>query len=292
MIQEFNQFNETDRLRKVIIGRHRGYRQNEEYVELVNESQREGLPDANDLEEEFTDFTEELSSNGVEVLIPDYVGKFVYDQLTPRDLGVTIGNRFLICNMARSSRRYEVAGIFSHIRAPDGSEPVVLIPPDPEMRMEGGDIIVDKGYLFVGLTERTNQTGVQYLRETFGDEFEVVPVNCRSSQDPHPVLHLDCIFNPVGEQHALIYPQDMEEIPPEITANYKFIEVDRKAQQALATNVLSVSKQVVISRNHPACRAANQAMREAGLEVITLPFDAAPSTGGSFRCCSLPLVRD
>jgi N-dimethylarginine dimethylaminohydrolase len=291
MSDMFSQFNETDTLQKVIIGRYKDYRKVDEYVEIVNKSQKKGLPSLDQLESEFEAFSQILVEHNVEVLTPDYVGKFVYDQLTPRDIGVTIGNKFVICNMAKRSRRYEAAGIFRHILSMEGEEPNILLPPENNMLLEGGDIIIDKGRIFVGITQRTNRAGIEFLSSFFGDEFEVTPVQCDSFDEKEQVLHLDCIFNPVGAGHALIYPQGMKEIPDAITQNYKLIEVDEKAQQFLATNVLSLNQETVISRDHPACRAANEAMREIGLEVITLPFDGAPATGGSFRCCSLPLVR-
>lgn len=288
----FNQFNETDPLKKVIIGRYEGYKKVDEYIEIVNKSQQKGLPSVEQLEAEFTRFSDVLTERGVEVLTPRYVGKFVYDQLTPRDLGVTIGNKFLICNMAKHSRRYEAAGIFNHLLAMEGKEPTILLPPDHDMMLEGGDIIVDKQTLYVGITRRTNRNGFRFLESTFGDEFDVIPVQCKSQGKKEQTLHLDCIFNPVGTNHALIYPAGMMKVPKAITRNYNLIEVDKAAQLALAPNVLSINPNEVISRDHPDCYAANNALRKAGINVIEIPFDGAPSTGGSFRCCSLPLVRE
>lgn len=287
----FQQYSETAPLKKVVIGRYEGYRAVEAYTERVNESQKKGLPTEAALRPEFESFRKALEEEGVEVLIPEYVGKFVYDQLTPRDLGAAIGNRFVLCNMAKSSRRYEAAGIFRHLLEMEGPEPNILLPPGNEALLEGGDIVVDKGCIFVGLSQRTNQAGFEFLRQQFGDDFEVIPVFCRRLEEGEDVLHLDCAFNPVGEGHALLYPQGFREIPPAIIDNYNWIEVTAAEQAELATNVLSLDCHTLISRNHPECRRVNQALREAGLRVIELPFDAAPSTGGSVRCCSLPLVR-
>jgi N-dimethylarginine dimethylaminohydrolase len=286
------QYNETDRLKKVIIGRYQGYRAAEEYVELVNKDQKKGLPAEKDLALEFQVFRKALEEEGVEVLEPDYVGKFVYDQLTPRDIAVTIGRKIVLSNMVKASRRYEAAGIFHHILAMEGEKPCILIPPDSRMLLEGGDIIVDKGHIFVGLSQRTNQAGLDYLREQFGDQFTLVPVYCRSLKEGENVLHLDCAFNPVGEKHALIYPDGFNAIPPFIEKGYEWIEVNAEEQAALATNVLSINPRTVISRDNPICKRVNAAMRKIGLRVIELPFDAAPRTGGSLRCCSLPLTRE
>ncbi len=289
--QTFHQYGETDPLQEVIIGRCAGYRAYPVYEEIVNEEQKQGLPDEAGLQPEFRQFQAALEDAGVRVFEPAYVGKMVYDQLTPRDIGMAIGRRFLICNMARRSRRYEVAGVFPFILNRGGEEPNLVIPDDPAALMEGGDIIVDKGRLLVGLSQRTNEAGLAFLRATFGQEFEVVPVHCRALAEGENVLHLDCTFNPVGKNHCLIYPRGFREVPEPIKSDYQWIEVRKEEQAALATNVLSISPEVVISRDHKACERVNQEMERIGLRVIRIPFDGAPATGGSFRCCSLPLVR-
>lgn len=292
MFDTFQQYNETDPLKKVIIGRTEGYRKVEEYVQRVNISQEKGLPSQKRLTREFATFTDVLLDHGIEVLTPSYVGKFVYDQLTPRDIGVTIGEKFVLCNMQNSSRRYEAAGIFKHIVSMEGPEPTILLPPEHDILLEGGDVIVDKEHIFVGLTRRTNQKGVDFLKNKFEPAFQVVSVPCRSFSEEERILHLDCVFNPVGAEHALIYSEGIKFIPEAITDNYQLTEVDKAEQKALSTNVLSIDESTVISRDHTSCRRVNEAMRKAGLEVITLPFDGAPATGGSFRCCTLPLHRE
>lgn len=292
MCNTFQQYNETDPLKKVIIGRTEGYRKVDEYVQRVNKTQKNGLPSQDKLDKEFTAFTGLLDEHGIEVVKPNYVGKFVYDQLTPRDIGVTIGEKFVICNMSRSSRRYEAAGIFEHITSVKGEEPTILMPPEYDMLVEGGDIIVDKEHIFVGLTRRTNQKGADFLKREFEPDFKVVSIPCRSFDEEEKILHLDCVFNPVGMNHALIYSDGLKYIPAAISDNYHLIEVNKSEQRALAVNVLSINEKEVISRDTTRCRRVNGLMREAGLKVITTPFEGAPATGGSFRCCTLPLHRE
>jgi len=291
MRHPFCQYSETARLKEVIIGRWEGYRKVEAYVERVNEDQQKGLPREAELQPEFAAFRQALESRGVKVRIPEYVGKFVYDQLTPRDLGVVIGNRFVLCNMARSSRRYECFGILKYLLSFKGDEPNILIPPSHTALLEGGDIVVDKGKIFAGISQRTNREGVDFLEKQFGREFEVIAVRAKSLAEGENVLHLDCAFNPVGQRHCLIYTDGFREIPSAIREDYAWIEVNRAEQAALATNVLSIAENTLISRKHQHCSRVNARLREIGFEVIEVPFDGAPSTGGSFRCCSLPLQR-
>lgn len=290
-MHQLSQYNETDPLKTVIIGRYEGYRANEAYVEVVNESQKRGLPTENELKPEFDQFRSELEKRGVEVLIPDYVGEFVYDQLTPRDIGITIGHKFVIANMVKRSRRYEVAGIFNYLNQATGPGPPILIPSERDMLLEGGDIIVQNGRIYVGISQRTNQQGFEFLQHHFSRDFEVIPVHCRRLEEGEDVLHLDCTFNPVGKYHALIYPNGFREIPPSIRQNFDWIEVTYEEQEMLSVNVLSLDEQTVVVRDHPKCERVNREMETIGLEVIRLPFDGAPRTGGSLRCCSLPLVR-
>jgi N-dimethylarginine dimethylaminohydrolase len=288
---KFSQYNETDTLKSVIIGRWEGYRRVAGYTELVNADQREGLPYVHQLKPEFEAFRQVLENYGIEVLIPGYVGKFVYDQLTPRDIAVVINDKLVLCNMVKKSRRYEAAGIFPLIPNFSGDEPDVLIPPSGCL-LEGGDIMVDKGRILVGISQRTNEAGYRWLQKVFGDQLEIVPVYTKKPEDDVQVLHLDCTFNPVGRHHALIYVEGFTRVPDCLKTDYQWIRISKEEQRALATNVLSLSEDVVIARDHPLCKRVNRVMQDNGISVEEIIFDGAPSTGGSLRCCSLPLVRN
>ncbi|MFP3860686.1 MAG: dimethylarginine dimethylaminohydrolase family protein [Bacteroidales bacterium] len=290
-MSNFSQNNETDVLEQVIIGRHDTYCSEPAYIERVNTAQKERLPSYHRIEKEIDTFHKTLELEGIEVLLPDPVGKFVYDQLTPRDIGVTIGQKFLLCNMTHKSRRYECAGIFKHIDKKSDIEPEILIPDAPHVFIEGGDIIVDKKKIFVGLTERTNQAGFEYLQKAFKNEFEVIPIEVKSKEEGEDILHLDCMFNPVGKNHALIYEEGFKNIPVAIHNSYNLIPITQQEQRELVLNVLSLSQTKVINRKHAKAERVNSLLRDRGIEVIELPFEAVVSTGGSFRCSSLPLRR-
>lgn len=288
---QFSQFSETDTLKKVIIGRWEHYAEDKRYIELVNEDQKKGLPTRESLKEDLETFGRLLRKYGVEVLVPQRVGRFVYDQLTPRDIGVTIGDRFVICNMARSSRRYEVAGIFDYLNRLTGPKPEILIPEEQDILLEGGDILIDKERIFVGLSQRTNPRGAEFLHRHFGEDFDVIPVRCKSIAEGKNVLHLDCTMNIVGRNHVIIYPDGFAHLPEILKTEYQWLEVNESEQRLLATNVLSVNREVIISRKHRDLQRVNRILRENGFTVEELAFDAVNATGGSFRCASLPLVR-
>lgn len=291
-MQQFAQWNERDPLKEVIIGRYQEYNRHPQYAELVNKDQKESLPHLDELQKDFEQLRKTLQKEGVKVHIPHYIGKFVYDQLTPRDIGIAIGNQFLICNMRRKSRRYEAAGIFSILEHFSSGEPNLVIPDSPTCHIEGGDVILDDYTLFVARSQRTNEEGIEFLKRTFGHLFQVIAVEGRKMDEYEGILHLDCMFNIIDTNLAVIYEPGFLNIPSELSNYYELMHVNQTEQAALTTNVLSIGHGKVLSRDHADCRAFNDRLRKKGLEVIEVPFDAAPSTGGSIRCCTLPLVRE
>ncbi|VAW43011.1 NG,NG-dimethylarginine dimethylaminohydrolase 1 [hydrothermal vent metagenome] len=279
---------ETGRLRSVIIG----YPDNFHLVKpaIINETQKRyyfgsNRPTRKQVMVEFSGFKAALAQHNIEIFQPTpLVG--VPDQLMTRDIGVVIGDTFVVTQMAQESRRDEWLGLQPIL---DKIDPQKIVKVPDGVVLEGGDVIVDNGRIFIGLSQRTEPAGVQFIASHF-PEFEVVPVPLKQLADGEDVLHLDCSFVPVGSHHALIYRGGLATIPAAITEKYDLIEVTKAEQQILATNVLSISPTQLISRTKSV--RVNAELRRRGLEVIELPFDAPPKTGGSFRCCSLPLWRD
>ena len=279
---------ETAPLRSVVVGYPDNFLQVE--AEIINETQRRwydgpDAPTARTVTEQLGGLVRELESRGVEVLQPHPL-PYVPDQMMTRDIGVVIGSTFVVTTMAARSRRHEWRG-YAHLfeRFPEHVH-VVFGPED--LVIEGGDVVVDRGKLFVGIGQRTTLAGAAWLMQLAPDH-EIVPINLTSLDVGEDVLHLDCSFLPVGDGLALIYPDGMREVPATIREHYELIEVTRDEQRALATNVLSLSPGCVISRADSG--RINDELRARGLEVVELPFTEPPKTGGSFRCCTLPLHR-
>ena len=279
--------NETDILRSVVLGYPDNFHADPTAVEIVNDTQfhyyadSQTRPTAQRLKPEFDAFQQEMEKHGVKVFYPTPCP--VPDQLTPRDIGFVCGETFFLAQMAKESRKREHEGIGFLL---ESMERVVKVP--ETVVIEGGDIVVDRGVVFVGISQRTTMDGYRWLVEQL-PTFTVVPVPLKSLDEGEDCLHLDCVFVPVGECHALVYPNGIDGENPAELGKYKWIKVTKEEQLQLATNVLSLSKNCVISR-HSAIRV-NTLLEEIGLQVIALKFDEAPKTGGSFRCCTLPLIR-
>ena len=279
---------ETAPLRSVIVGYPDNFLQVD--AEIINETQRRWYsgPDAPTpaaVTEQLNGFIEVLESHDVTVYQPHPLAHLP-DQMMTRDIGVVIGDTFVVTTMAARSRRHEWRG-YAHLFEHFPEHVKVLFGPE-DLVIEGGDVIVDRGKVFVGIGQRTNLAGAAWLMQLV-PEFEIVPISLNGLDDGEDVLHLDCSFLPVGDGYALIYPGGMRDVPAAVRDTYELIEVNRAEQQVLGTNVLSIDPSTVISQ--PTSERINAEMRARGIAVIEVPYSEPPKTGGSFRCCTLPLHR-
>jgi N-dimethylarginine dimethylaminohydrolase len=279
---------EAGRLRTVILGYADNFHQVE--PEIINETQKRTYFGANPptrerLIAEMDGFRRALETFGVTVLRPAPVNG-VPDQLMPRDIGVTIDETLVITRMAKASRRDEWLGLTPLLDQLPAAQ-VVRVPEGAVL--EGGDVIVDAGVIYVGIGQRTDAAGYHFLKAQF-PHYTVLPVHLKPVAAGEDVLHLDCAFVPLGRGHALIYPDGLELLPEIIRERYALIPVTRDEQAALATNVLSISPDTVVSR--PQMTRVNAEMRARGYTVVQVPYDDPPKTGGAFRCSTLPLWRE
>lgn len=279
---------ETAPLHTVIVGYPDNFLQVD--AEIINETQRQyydspHAPTTEAVTRQVNAFIDALRSHGVTVLQPRPL-PYVPDQMMTRDIGVVIGTTFVVTTMAARSRRLEWRG-YSHLFERFPADVKVLFGPE-DLVIEGGDVIVDEGKVFVGIGQRTTLAGAAWLMQLVPDH-EIVPIYLTGLADGEDVLHLDCSFLPIGEHHALIYPDGMREVPAAVRETYELIEVTRDEQRLLGTNVLSISPTCVVSQ--PTMTRINGELRSIGLDVVEVPYSEPPKTGGSFRCSTLPLNR-
>lgn len=223
-------------------------------------------------------FVKKLEENGVQVVSlspsPAYS-----EAIFTRDIAFTIGDSIYISKMAHSPRKGEEKMLINFM-----NENQILHQDLFQDHIEGGDVIIDKNMIYVGISNRTSERAAKHLARLnpssqivtlpFGDQF----------------LHLDCLFNIISPTEALIYPGEFPEDKVRfLKQKYDLIEVSTKEQESLGTNVLSIGHRKIIS--HSKNVGVNHRLRERGYEIIPIDFSEIIQAGGSFRCCSLPLVR-
>ncbi len=278
---------ETGTLRRVVIGRADTFLQCP--APIINERQKQHysddrMPDKALVQKEYDTLVNTLVNHNVEVLQPAAL-EGVPDQLMARDIAFVVQDQLVITNMSHPSRQTEHLGLRGIVHGyPDNA----LFVPD-DIDIEGGDIIVDGECIFVGLGQRSTPRSVAWLEQQFPD-FTIVPLPLVRPADGADVLHLDCTFLPVGEHHALIFHDGFADGYDELKKRYTLLPVTREEQQELATNVLSLSQEKVLSRRN--ATRINTLLTGLGIEVVPIDFNEALKTGGSVRCASMPLWRE
>ena len=223
------------------------------------------------------EFEKLLKEHGVDVIklpaSPEYP-----EQVFTRDIGFTIGETIFVAELATDIRKGEETILEDWLTAQNIPYQVTT------SRVEGGDVIVDRDTVFIGISSRTSEEAVQQLEQKLsGYDIKKIPFN-------EKYLHLDCVFNIVSPEKALIFPPAFDpETVKELAASYELIEVNAEEQFSMGTNVLSIGNGKVFSL--PQNREVNAALRQHGFNVIEVDFSEIIKSGGSFRCCSMPVER-
>lgn len=220
-----------------------------------------------------------LRNNGIEVTLLPTSEEFP-EQVFTRDVGFTLGQTTFVADMAHPPRIGE-ENVLKTWLEDKGISYYNLI---GDM-IEGGDVIINGHQLFIGLSDRTNQNAINHIRKIL-HEYEVITVPFKTKY-----LHLDCVFNTISEKEALIYSKAFDNKEEKILAkHFDLIEVNDEEQFTLGTNVLSIGNKKILSL--PINREVNQQLRIRGYEVIEVDITEIIKSGGSFRCCTMPLLRE
>jgi len=161
-------------------------------------------------------------------------------------------------------------------------------------------------YIFVGMysgkdyadyiTARTNAAAVIALKELFPNKMVKSFELRKSNSDAHNnALHLDCCFQPVGKDKAIIHKNGFL-----IESEYQFLadlfgkenlfEITKEEMYEMNSNVFSISESVIISEK--SFTRLNTWLRDLGFVVEEVKFSEISKQGGLLRCCTLPLIRE
>ncbi|WJY26955.1 MULTISPECIES: dimethylarginine dimethylaminohydrolase family protein [Sporosarcina] len=222
-------------------------------------------------------FEKKLREHNVEVIKLPSSERYP-EQVFTRDIGFTVGDRLFLADMASDIRKGEEAALQNWLLKENIPFRV------SESHVEGGDVIVDRNRVFIGISSRTSEEAVSQLEKSLPDH-EVIRVPFDEKY-----LHLDCVFNVLSPETGLYFPQAFDEDTRQMLESmYDLIEVKESEQFTMGTNVLSIGDGQLFSL--PQNPEVNAAMRKKGFDVIEVDFSEIIKSGGSFRCCSMPVVR-
>ncbi|MEZ7510301.1 dimethylarginine dimethylaminohydrolase family protein [Bacillus pumilus] len=201
------------------------------------------------------------------------------EQVFTRDIGFTIGHTLFVSSMAAPVRQGEEQ-LLKEWAQGNGLKTVPLT----NGTIEGGDVLVDQRRVFVGTSKRTNPAAIHELKKELPDH-DIIPIHL-----PAHILHLDCVMNILSHDEILIYPEAFKKEDLHLlNMHYHLIEISEQEQFTLGPNVLSIGQKKVISL--PINQETNAALTAHGYTVIEVDFSEIIKSGGSFRCCTLPIRR-
>lgn len=190
--------------------------------------------------------------------------------------------------------------------------------------IEGGDVLViGKGAVLVGISERTTPQGVEHLAASLfkhGQAKQVIALNLAKDRS---CMHLDTVMTHLREDTFSIYPDVISDQMPcwsftsekngrlkikeqksyrhtlekalgvshlnLITTGGDSFEAERE-QWNDANNVLTVKPGVVIGYERNTY--TNEKYDKAGITVLSIPGDELGRGRGGARCMSCPIERD
>lgn len=250
--------------------------------EVINETQDHFKHEGIDIEralEQHADFVKTLKNHDIDVILLPYHKKYP-EQVFTRDIGFALGETIFIANMATNIRVGEENVLKQWLEDEELSYYNLA-----EERIEGGDVIIDQNTIYVGLSHRTDQRAAEHLQRLL-TPFHIIPIPFKEQY-----LHLDCVFNIVSPDVALIYPNALRKEDIKLfSSRYECIEVSEEEQFQLGTNVLSIGNKRVLSL--PINEQVNHQLRTRGFDVIEVDITEIIKSGGSFRCCTLPILRE
>lgn len=146
--------------------------------------------------------------------------------------------------------------------------------------VEGGDVILAGEAAFVGLSDRTNRSGVRQLSRLLNAiGFEVRTL---SLKPPH--LHIGGAMSVIGPRTVICC---RSVFPRGFLKGYEVLDIH--CQEAASANVIALGKKRVIVEK--SCPGTARALRKAGFRVHTVDLSEFRKGRGGPTCLILPIER-
>lgn len=256
-------------------------------------------PVEEDMVNEMEAFNAVFEKHGVKVYRPELISDL--NQIFARDIAFVIDDYFFKSNIL-PDRVPELEAIDYVIQQIDADK---VITPSEEVHVEGGDVMIHGDHLFVGtykgadypdyITARTNREGVEFLREFFPNkmvkDFNLSKSNTIAEDN---ALHLDCCFQPVGKDKAIIHKEGFLD-----EADYMYLvdlfgmdnlfHITKREMYHMMSNIFSIAPDVVVSEK--GFTRLNEWLRSHGITVEEIPYAEIAKQEGLLRCSTLPLRR-
>jgi len=297
--------NETSKLKAVVLGTAESNGPIPTLEEAYDHKSKEHIkagtyPKEEDMVKEMDAVAAVLEKYDVEVFRPKIIND--YNQIFTRDIAFVIDDKFIKSNIL-PDRDQEIEAIQHVLKLIDPSK-IITLP--EEAHIEGGDVMPMGEYIFVGtykgedykdfITARTNLQAVAALQVIFPEK-KVISFSLKKSNliAKDNALHLDCCFQPVGKNKAILYKDGfLNEKEYQWLVDFfgkaNIYEITRDEMYNMNSNIFSISEDVVISEK--GFTRLNKWLRDQGITVEEVPYAEISKQEGLLRCSTLPLIRE
>ncbi len=303
---QLNIQNETSRLRAVILGTAKSIGPTPTVEEAYDPKSIEHIragtyPQESEMIEEMETVARVFEKYDVRVYRPDIITN--YNQIFARDIALVIEDQFIMSNIL-PRREKEIIAIQHVIDKIDSKK--IQRASSEDIHFEGGDIMVHNDHIFIGtykskdysdcIVARTNMNGVNYIKSLFPHKIVKEFDLNKSMKDPRDnALHLDCCFQPVGKNKAIIHkegfrnPEDYQYLVS-LFGKDNLFHIDKEEMYHMNSNIFSISEDVVISERN--FSRLNSWLRSLDITVEEVPYAEIAKQEGLLRCSTVPLIRD
>ena len=191
------------------------------------------------------------------------------DSCFVEDTAVVIDEAAIITNPGAASRRDEVISMQPVLQRFRTLE--FITAPDT---LEGGDVLQVDRHFYIGLTNRTNETGALQLGEIlrkYGYTFTLVPMSA--------ALHLKTVVNYIGN-HCLLASAEMARNP--VFSKFNILEIPE--DELYAANCLAINDRLIMPAGFSKVK---NMLQKNGFDPIELEVSEFEKMDGGLTCLSL-----
>lgn len=250
-----------------------------------------GKPDFSLALKEYENFESIFKENKIDIHYFPSNKNVKMDAIYCRDASIATDFGVIICNMGKGGRINEPK---EQLKVFQQNNIAVLGEIKSPGTLEGGDVAwLDKKTLAVGHTYRTNEEGIQQLKNFLEPNgVTILVADLPHYKGKEDVFHLMSILSPVDKNLAVVYSPLMpikfrNEL---LKRGFKLIEVPEEEFESMGCNVLAISpRNCVMVNGNPITKSL---LEKAGCKVITYPGEEiSVKGGGGPTCLTRPLVR-
>src|SRR5210317_135129 len=219
-------------------------------------------------QQQHRDYQSALSSLGCEVVVvPAPPG--LADSVFIEDTALVLDDIAVMLRPGVASRQPEVAGVADVLQQ---YKPLKAI--EPPGTIDGGDLLRVGNRIFAGLSTRSNQSGIQQLRDIVSDFGMTV-----ETVETTKCLHLKSAVSEVAPGTLLI---NTDWISSLAFKDFELIPVDK--EETHAANALRIGNNLIYPSSFP---RTMDVLMNRGIDVIPVDLTELQKAEGAVTCCSL-----